>query len=601
MRQKRLLWQLYPSYLIVIVLSLVAIAWFASHSYKQFSLRQAAANLEVRGRMARIRFSESLLSGDTTGVQATCGQIASLSATRVTLILPSGKVICDSEEDPAQMNNHADRPEVIEAMKSGEGQAIRYSHTLDQNMIYVAIPIKGDNRILAIMRTSMPITDIEEALTGVYVRIMISGIIIAIVAALVSFFVARRVTRQLEEVRQGAIRFAAGDLQHKLPVSPMREIGGVAEAMNSMAAQLHERLQAIIRQRNEQEAVLTSMIEGVLAVDMDERVIGLNRAAARLFQLSPEKAQGRTIHEIVRNPALIEFIGRVLTSKASAESEITFYDKAPRYLQVHGTILADAGGKSIGVLVVLNDVTRIRRLESVRRDFVANVSHELKTPVTSIKGFVETLIDGAVDDPEKTRRFIGIIARQADRLQAIIEDLLTLSRLEQDAEDAQIPMKAGSLRPVIDGAVQACDVKAREKNISFQVDCPADLTIKMNAALLEQAIVNLIDNAIKYSDSGEEVEIAAESRSDRVVISVTDHGPGVSEEHLPRLFERFYRVDKARSRTLGGTGLGLSIVKHIAQVHGGYPEVKSILGQGCTFMIHLPTDGPLRNTESRDA
>jgi len=600
MRQKRLLWQLYPSYLIVIVLSLVAIAWFASHSYKQFSLRQAAANLEVRGRMARIQLSNLLLSGDTTGVQAMCGQMASLSATRVTLILPSGKVICDSGEDPARMNNHADRPEVIEAMKSGRGQAIRYSHTLDQNMIYVAIPITGDNRILAIMRTSMPITDIEEALTGVYVRIMIGGVIIAIVAALVSFFVARRVTKQLEEVRLGAVQFASGELEHKLPVSPVREIGGVAEAMNSMASQLHERLQAIIRQRNEQEAVLASMIEGVLAVDMEERVIGLNRAAAQLFQVSPGEVEGRTIQEIVRNPALIEFVGRVLSTRTSAESEITFYDKASRYLQAHGTVLADAGGKSIGVLVVLNDVTRIRRLESVRRDFVANVSHELKTPVTSIKGFVETLLDGAMDDPEKTRRFVGIIARQADRLQAIIEDLLTLSRLEQDAEDAQIPMKSAPLRPVIEGAVQACDVKARQKNISFKIDCPANLTIKMNAALLEQAIVNIIDNAVKYSDPDGNVEIIAESRPDRVVISVTDHGPGVSEEHLPRLFERFYRVDKARSRTLGGTGLGLSIVKHIAQVHGGYPDVKSILGQGCTFMIHLPTDGPLRFEKIRD-
>ncbi len=593
MRRKRLLWQLYPSYLIVVILSLVAIAWFASHSYKQFSLRQAAVNLEVRGQMARVRLSELLQSGDTTGVQTMCGQMSSLSATRVTLILPSGKVICDSEEDPSQMNNHADRPEVIEAMKSGRGQAIRYSHTLDQNMIYVAIPIKSDNHILAIMRTSMPITDIEDALVGVYVRTMIGGIIIAVIAALVSFFVARRVTRQLEEMRLGAVRFASGDLQHKLPVSPVQEIGGVAEAMNSMAAQLHERLQAIIRQRNEQEAVLASMTEGVLAVDMEERILGLNRAAAHLFQVSPEEVQGRTVQEIVRNPALIEFIGRVLSSRSSAESEITLYDKAPRYLQVHGTLLADAGGNSIGVLVVLNDVTRIRRLESVRRDFVANVSHELKTPVTSIKGFVETLIDGAIDDPEKNRRFIEIIARQADRLQAIIEDLLTLSRLEQDAEDAQIPMKSGHLRPVIDGAVQACDVKAHEKDISFDIDCPDELTVRMNAALLEQAIVNLIDNAIKYTDSGGQVDIAAESRPDRVVISVTDHGPGVSEEHLPRLFERFYRVDKARSRTLGGTGLGLSIVKHIAQVHGGYPEVQSVLGQGCTFMIHLPVGAPL--------
>jgi two-component system phosphate regulon sensor histidine kinase PhoR len=600
MRRKRLLWQIYPSYLIVIVLSLSAIAWFASHAYKQFSLRQTAASLEVRGRMARIKFGELLVSGDTTGVEAVCGDMASLSATRLTLILPSGKVICDSEEDPARMNNHADRPEVIEAMNTGRGQSIRYSHTLDQNMIYVAIPIKADGRILAIMRTSVPITGIEEALAGVYVRIMFGGVIIALLAALVSFFVARRVTRQLEEVRLGAERFAAGELQHKLPVSPVREIGGVAEAMNSMAAQLHERLQAIIRQRNEQEAVLTSMIEGVLAVDTDERVIGLNRAAAQLFQIEPDKAQDRTVQEIIRNPALIEFVGRVLSTRTSGESEITFYDRGPRYLQAHGTVLIDAGGKGIGALVVLNDVTRLRRLESVRRDFVANVSHELKTPVTSIKGFVETLLDGAIDDPEKARRFVGIIARQADRLQAIIDDLLTLSRLEQDAEDAQIPMKSAPLIPVIEGAVQACEVKAHEKNIEFAIDCPADLTVKMNAPLLEQAIINIVDNAVKYSDPGGQVELEAVATSDRIVISVTDHGPGVSQEHLPRLFERFYRVDKARSRTLGGTGLGLSIVKHIAQVHGGYPEVESILGQGCTFKIHLPIDSPLRLPDTKE-
>jgi two-component system phosphate regulon sensor histidine kinase PhoR len=355
-----------------------------------------------------------------------------------------------------------------------------------------------------------------------------------------------------------------------------------------MAEQLYERMQIVIRQRNEQEAMLSSMVEGVIAVDTDARLISLNRAAARLFHLSAEATEGRMLHEIIRNAPLLEFVDTVLATRKSDEAELTMFEKEEKYLQVHGTVLHDAQGRGIGALFVLNDITRIRRLESVRRDFVANVSHELKTPVTSVKGFVETLLDGAMDDRETAMRFLKIISRHSDRLQAIIEDLLSLSRLEQEEDKRKLTRETSALRTILDSAVQACDLKASEKNITISLDCPADIAVTVNTALLEQAIINLIDNAIKYSDDGERVEATAAVVGDELQIKIIDEGSGIPEEHLNRLFERFYRVDKARSRELGGTGLGLAIVKHIAQIHGGFPTVESVPGRGSTFTIHLP-------------
>jgi two-component system phosphate regulon sensor histidine kinase PhoR len=259
-----------------------------------------------------------------------------------------------------------------------------------------------------------------------------------------------------------------------------------------------------------------------------------------------------------------------------------------RWLHVHGTTLHDGEHQRIGALVVLHDTTRLRRLENVRRDFVANVSHELRTPVTSIKGFVETLLDGAMDDPESTRRFLRIILRQANRLNAIIEDLLTLSRIERGTEEVTIELGEDSVGEVLQAAIEMCQQSAADKGISLHLDCPPTLRLRMNAHLLEQAVVNLVGNAVKYSEPGSTVHIGACQDGGDIVIQVKDRGCGIEAKHLPRLFERFYRVDKARSRELGGTGLGLAIVKHIALAHRGAVEVESAVGHGSTFSIRLP-------------
>jgi two-component system phosphate regulon sensor histidine kinase PhoR len=343
-----------------------------------------------------------------------------------------------------------------------------------------------------------------------------------------------------------------------------------------------------MRQRNEIEAVLSSMVEGVIAVDMEERVISMNHAAQKMLGCDSAEAQGRSIQEVVRNTVLQDFVKNTLSSQKAVEKDIALSSDGDRFLNGHGTLLCDAEGRQIGAVIVLNDVTRLMRLEKIRREFVANISHEIKTPITAIKGFVETLRDGALENQEDAERFLEIIGKHVDRLEAIIEDLLSLSRIEQVAEREEILLDEGRLKDVLETAIQVCEASAMAKKIEIELSCAEDAVARFDLPILEQAIVNLIDNAIKYSSEGKTVWVEAIQTGNETLISVRDQGCGIEKQHLSRLFERFYRVDKARSRQLGGTGLGLAIVKHIAQAHGGHVTVESIPGRGSTFSIHLP-------------
>jgi two-component system phosphate regulon sensor histidine kinase PhoR len=316
-------------------------------------------------------------------------------------------------------------------------------------------------------------------------------------------------------------------------------------------------------------------------------VISLNKAAAELLE-SNDAAIGRSLQEVIRNVDLRRFVGESLVASHPIESDIVLHGKPDRVLQAHGTSLRDATGRGIGAVIVLNDITNFRRLENIRKDFVANVSHELKTPITSIKGFVETLLDGAISDPNDSQRFLRIIAKQADRLHAIIEDLLSLSKIEQCEDAGDIELQESSLHEVLESAIYACQPQATERNIDIRLTCDEHLTARINAPLLDQAVVNLLDNAVKYSEPGGRVDVSASAVNGEVTISVVDTGCGIPADELPRIFERFYRVDKARSRKLGGTGLGLAIAKHIVNVHHGRVTVESTVGKGSTFSIKLP-------------
>lgn len=592
MRRRRLLWQLYPSYLLITLLSLLAVTAYFTRSLRAFYESETISNLEARARLLEHEVAERLPLEGYGDIDALIKILGERSETRITVILPDGKVIADSEKDPATMDNHAGRPEVVRAMHERRGSSSRFSDTIHEKMMYVALPLIVEEELLAVIRTSTPISLIDRTMRDIYSRLAIAWLIIGILAAWISWVNARRISHPLEEMRLRAKRIAGGDLSGRLPVEGSEEVGALAEALNHMAEELDDQIKTILRQRREQKAVFASISDGVLAVDADGLLISINKTAAKLFGVDRKKVRGHTIQEVIANPDIRYFVVQALRTTDDVEDEI-YLEEEDRYLQAHGRPLRDEEGKSMGAVVVLNDVTRLRRLEQTRRDFVANVSHELRTPVTSIKGFVETLKDGALEDPEAAHRFIDIIARQANRLDAIIEDLLSLARIERDAEREEIELDEAPLEEIIHHAVMATEPIARRRNITVTERCQGKLLATVNPPLLEQAIVNLIENAIKYSEPETPVEVTAEVLKKEIVIRVADRGAGIAPEHLSRLFERFYRVDKGRSREVGGTGLGLAIVKHIMIAHGGRVEVASTVGEGSSFSLHIPADKAL--------
>jgi len=582
--------KLFFSYLAVAAAFVALTALWTTGMVRDFYLEQMAQDLEARARLIQHPVA-ALLEGEDPGrdaVQDLVTRLAHSVATRTTVILPSGLVVGDSHELPRKMDNHADRPEVRAAMTGRVGRKTRYSATLKKELMYVAVPLRRHDRTLAVVRTAIPLTAIDHTLAAIHTRIAVASLVMLALLAAVSLAIALEISRPLKALEAGAERFARGDLDHRLPNSRFEEIDALAGAMNRMAGQLHQRIDTILRQRQELEAVLASMQEAVLAVDNDGTIINLNHASADLLGAPPEELKGRLVHEVVRKPNLLDFVEKTLHGNQPIEQDLRLQDDQQRWLSAHGTPLRDPQNRQIGALAVLHDVTRLHRLESVRRDFVANVSHELKTPITSIKGFVETLLDGALDDHDNAVRFLRIVARQVNRLDAIIEDLLTLSRLEKGGQQPPQRLEPGSLVEVLQAAVEMCEKKALDKKIDLSLDCPPGLAALMNAPLLEQAVVNLVDNAIKYSHTGGHVRLTADCSPHDLTIRVQDDGCGIEPKHLARLFERFYRADKARSRQLGGTGLGLAIVKHIALVHQGSVDVQSIPGRGSTFSLHIP-------------
>jgi len=589
-KNRKLLWRIYPSFLLIILVSLLSVTGYTSRSIKEFFLEQSQKDLETQARLLEYRLTELLIAPDFNGVQQLCRELGDSVMTRITVIMPDGVVIGDSDENPAYMDNHRYRPEIAEALEGRTGFSLRFSGTLNQNMMYVAIPIRQNNAIKAALRTALPVTSVEEETDHILLDRVLWGGLTALLASVIAWILSRRISRPIEEMRFVAEHFARGDLNYYLPIPDTLELASLAESMNDMAAQLENRITTIINQRNEYEAVLSSMIEGVIAVDAKERILSINQAAMDMLNLSSENLKHRSLQEMIRNFELQQLIAVTLSERKALERDIVIHQhEKERILNLKSHPLIHAAEQEIGALVVLNDVTRIRLLEEVRRDFVANVSHELKTPLTTIKGFVETLINGTLtENPQEAERFLKIINKHVDRLNAIIVDLLSLARMENLDEKIELRFTEKDLRQMVETAMQLLASKAEQKHIRLELQCVGQPKAEIDATLIEQALVNLLDNALKYSNENSRVLLKITEDDREVHLGVQDEGPGIHKQHLPRLFERFYRADKARSREMGGTGLGLAIVKHITQLHSGRVTVDTILGKGSTFTIHLP-------------
>lgn len=588
-RQKPLYRRLFIPYVGVALATLVLLLFFIGSAFRQAELQQLETSIRQRVSLTLPHIAAEMESATHEDLSSLLREHAEAGSFRLTLIDRAGNVIAESDTIPEAVPNLRNRPEVLVALLGRTGTSVRESNEFDYMYSFVAEPILMDGTVIGVLRGGERVEESRwELLKRTGGLIGVSAFLIGFGVILI-FLVVRRVVVPIETLRQGAVRFAEGKLDERLEEPDTTELASLSRALNHMSHQLDDRIRTVERQREEQEAVLAAMVEGVLAVDRDGKIIMMNNAAARLFEVERERAKGRILEEAVRNTDIHNFVRFTLKAGQAVEREIIRYENQERILQLRGTPILESG-EVAGVVVVINDVTKMRRLEATRREFVANASHELKTPVTAIKGSIETLREGALSNPRDAERFLDMMGRQADYLQSIIEDLLSLARIEQAAEENKLAAERQPISPVLQDAIEATSTSAEARGQRVSLDCSPELEATFNHFLIRQAVINLIDNACKYSPEGTGIDVRAEIAEKQLVISVCDQGPGIAEKHLTRIFERFYRVEASRNRKYGGTGLGLAIVKHAALAHGGTAEVETQLGKGSTFIIRIPIE-----------
>lgn len=507
--------------------------------------------------------------------------------TRITVMAPNGIVLADSKADARKMENHKQRPEIQTAQTGTIGYSIRNSFTLDQESMYIAVPVLLDQAVPYVIRTSVAINLLSQYTFSMTINLILLSGFLLFLAGLISYMSTLKLTRPLNTLKRAAERIAKGNFSTKVPISNAPEFAQVGDAMNKMMTQLADRIRTITHERNEKEQILRNMTDGIFLLDKKHEIQSINAATARMIGLVKKQVLHQPIQSVITEQSLITFIEKSIHTRETIEDIVTLTTghESPHYFHVHGTPIFSRGTARYGTLILLSDVTHIRKLESLRQEFVANVSHELRTPITLIKGFTETLLDGAIENQDDANRFVTIIQNHTARIESIIDNLMQLSRLEK--EGSGVNKEIIIVDKLIENAISA--VKNFADNEEVQLEYASNgIKIYGNQRLFEQAIINFLNNAIRYSKKNERVIISCKQKNEMVWISVQDFGCGVAPEHLPKLFQRFYRVDKARARAGGGTGLGLAIVKHIVQTHGGTVSVDSKINQGSTFTIALP-------------
>ncbi|MFQ5700223.1 MAG: ATP-binding protein [Acidobacteriota bacterium] len=592
MLSSRILWKLYAGYAIVILISTVIVGGLISRRIEAETLDEIQRSLSARAFLLRDAAARSFLSAGDASLQARIRTIGRQIGTRLTVIRSDGLVLADSDKNPDRMDNHANRPEIMQARSHGRGTATRLSHTLGTRMMYLALPVRADSSIIGYVRTSLPLSVIDRKLAHGRAIVLVGAASSAVIALLVGFFLARGFTRPLTTMTRVAQMMARGEYDHRLPTTTRDEIGELASALNQMAESCSLRMQRITSDHDKLLAILAAMVEGVIAVDRDERVVHLNRAAIRILGPTQGKGVGDHIWELIRLPEIADAITTSLREAGETRRELRIPTSGgDRVIEMHASPLRDGGGEPTGAVIVLHDVSELKRLGTTRRDFVANVSHELKTPIAAIRGLVETVIDDASMSPQQRRRFLGKIQSQSLRLSTIVTDLLTLSRLETAGDG--LVRSLLDLRAIVDRSVKDLLPSGEAKGITIASETPDEpVTVLGDKEALCQTVNNLLDNAVKYTPAGGSVRVRLRVDGTNAFIEVQDTGIGIEPRHQHRIFERFYRADKARSRELGGTGLGLSIVRHIALAHGGLVSMESTPGEGSTFRVSLPLAPP---------
>ncbi|MBU0547936.1 MAG: cell wall metabolism sensor histidine kinase WalK [Candidatus Omnitrophica bacterium] len=577
------------SYVFVILVSFGFIAFFLDKNLEENSLHNIQASLINQAYLVENQFTaENIKKEDIAHLESLITTLSGKIKCRITVINNLGKVLADSEKSQKEipeMENHLYRPEVKMALASEVGIDTRYSSTLKLDMLYVALPIKENKELIGVIRLALPLESVEKTLNEIRKTILFGLIFALALAFVLGSIIAAQTIRPINRMIQVSRRFSKGDFSRRIMQVSKDEIGELAATLNKMAQDIEDKIKEVKTQNQKLAAIFNSMIEGVIVIDKAGYIISVNPTIEKIFSILRKDVEGKVFLEAIRNNDIAEVISAALKSGKSVSSEIALIYPVHRIFEVNATPIFDNNVIS-GCLVVVHDITEIRRLETVRSDFVANVSHELKTPLTSIKGFVETLLEGALGDKENNRNFLKIVHDHAERLDNLVNDLLSLSHLE--SKEIMLKKTNFNLKQQVEGVISGFRSQLKKKDIEIKNELPVSISVAADKNRLEQVVTNLIDNAIKFNKEKGFVRIYGEEINGKIKITVEDSGIGIPEKDILRIFERFYRVDKARSRELGGTGLGLSIVKHIVELHSGSVGVESTEGFGSKFWFILP-------------
>jgi two-component system phosphate regulon sensor histidine kinase PhoR len=576
-----------------VAVSLIAAGLYLSRALERVAIEVLEGRLTVAGRVLHDEAIAAIAPGAPAGLlQGFVDRATRATSMRVSLIAPDGRVLADSErpgDAVATMDNHAQRPEVRAALQGRSGTSVRRSDTLGASLIYVAMPLVREGRVVGVLRLAEPIASVTASYERLRGAALAGGAVALLVALGIGLFVAGRVTRPVVEMQDVARRMSEGHFEVRAPARSPDEIGTLGRSLNVMAGRLREKIGDLEHEQAKATAVLDAMVEGVIATDAHDHIILINERARGIFGLGPARIERRPFLEVVRNVNLHDVLvrGREAGDGSMVSQEIRLAEPADRVLQVHAVGLRFRGAER-GVVMILHDITELRRLEQVRTEFVANVSHELRTPLTAIQGYLETLLDGALEEREHARRFLEIVFRHTERLGRLTDDLTDLSNIELGK--VSLRLEPSSVADIAESALAIIAPRASAGQVKVEARLPADLPqVLVDRDRLSQILINLVDNAVKYTPKGGSVTV--EGRVDEhgmVEVAVRDTGVGIPRADLPRLTERFYRVDKARSRDLGGTGLGLAIVKHLVLAHGGELHIESELWKGTVVRFTLP-------------